>query len=95
MIRIITRVLYISRDHLLSSARVNATEAERIGWVNSVFTTAKGLRVHVQTPAARIVRFNADAIRAAKKSISQQKPTQAMFEKDQATFADLESQPVI
>lgn len=80
---------------MLSSVQVNATEAERIGWVNSAYTTKDGLREHVDTLVTRIAKFEADAIRATKKSIAQQKPTQEMFEKDQATFVDLASEPAV
>jgi enoyl-CoA hydratase/carnithine racemase len=82
-------------EYILSSAQVNATEAERIGWVNSAYTTTDGLRNHIDTLVTRIAKFEADAIRATKKSISQQKPTQEMFEKDQAAFVALASEPAV
>ncbi|KAN0105997.1 ClpP/crotonase [Hyaloscypha variabilis] len=47
------------------------------------------------TEPSGIAKFEADAIRATKKSIAQQKPTQQMFEKDQATFVALASEPAV
>lgn len=82
-------------EFMLSSAQVNATEAERVGWVNSAYTTADALTDHVDTLVTRIAKFEADAIRATKKSIAQQKPTQEMFETDQATFVALASEPAV
>lgn len=82
-------------EYMLSSAQVNATEAERIGWINSAFVTTGELRKHVDELVGRIAKFDADAIRATKKSVSQQKPTEEMFEKDQATFAELASNPAV
>ena len=82
-------------EFLLSSAQVNATEAARIGWVNSAYTTPEGLTQHVDKLVTRVAKFEADAIRATKKSIAQQKPTQEMFEKDQATFVALASEPAV
>ena len=82
-------------EYLLSSAQVNATEASRIGWVNSAFTTTEGLRDYVDALVTRISKFDATAIRATKKAVSQQKPTQKMFETDQATFGMLAAQPAI
>lgn len=76
-------------EFMLSSAQVNATEAARVGWVNSVYATAKDLRDHVDALVTKIARFESAMIRATKKSVSQQKPTQEMFERDQATFATL------
>ncbi len=80
---------------MLSSAQVNATEAERIGWVNSAYTTSASLREHVDTLVTRIAKFGVNGLRATKKSVSQQKPTQEMFEKDQATFVALASDPAV
>jgi enoyl-CoA hydratase/carnithine racemase len=82
-------------EFLLSSAQVNATEAERVDWFNSAYTTAEGLTNHVDELVMRIAKFEADAIRATKKSIAHQKPTQQMFEKDQATFLALASEPAV
>ncbi|TVY24508.1 putative enoyl-CoA hydratase, mitochondrial [Lachnellula hyalina] len=42
-----------------------------------------------------IAKFEVDTLRATKKSVSQQKPTQEMFVKDQATFAVLASKPSV
>lgn len=82
-------------EFILSSAQVNATEAARVGWVNSVYDTAEGLRAHVDDLVTRIAKFESNAIRATKKSISQQKPTQEMFDKDQAVFVELASNPSV
>ncbi|KAL2068565.1 hypothetical protein VTL71DRAFT_14902 [Oculimacula yallundae] len=81
-------------EYMLSSAQVNATEAARIGWVNSAYPTASALRKHVDSLATRIAKFDAAALGAIKKSVSQQKPTQEMFDKDQATFDPAEQRPV-
>ncbi|KAH7306051.1 ClpP/crotonase-like domain-containing protein, partial [Rhexocercosporidium sp. MPI-PUGE-AT-0058] len=82
-------------EYMLSSAQVNATEAARIGWVNSALTTSFALREHVDTLVIRIAKFDATALGATKRSISQQKPTQEMFDKDQAAFVELASQPEV
>jgi len=82
-------------EYMLSSAQVDATEAASIGWVNSAYTSAETLRNHVDTLVTRIAKFEVDALRATKKSVSQQKPTQEMFVKDQATFAVLASKPSV
>lgn len=82
-------------EYMLSSAQVNATEAASIGWVNSAYSTAEGLREHVDTLVTRIAKFPVEALRATKKSVSQQKPTQEMFEKDQAVFGALASEPSV
>lgn len=82
-------------EYLLSSAQVNATEASRIGWVNSAFTTFEDMREYIDALVTRIAKFDADAIRATKKAVSQQKPTQKMFETDQATFSVLANRPAI
>jgi enoyl-CoA hydratase/carnithine racemase len=82
-------------EYMLSSAQVNATIAARINWVNSVFTTAEGLRDYVDQLVIKIAKFPVHAIQATKKSVSQQKPIQEMFEKDQATFVALASNPAV
>ncbi|TVY12701.1 putative mitochondrial enoyl-CoA hydratase 2 [Lachnellula arida] len=82
-------------EYMLSSAQVNATQAASIGWVNSAYTSAEALRNHVDTLVTRIAKFEVDALRATKKSVAQQKPTQEMFAKDQATFAALASEPSV
>jgi enoyl-CoA hydratase/carnithine racemase len=82
-------------EFMLSSAQVNATEAERVGWVNSAYTTAEGLRDHVDTLVTRVAKFETEAIIATKKSVAQQKPTKEMFEADQAAFVTLASEPVV
>jgi enoyl-CoA hydratase/carnithine racemase len=85
----------LTMEYMLSSAQVNATEAVRIGWVNSAYTTTEGLRDHVDTLVTRIAKFEVDALRATKNSVAQQKPTREMFEKDQATFIELASAPSV
>lgn len=82
-------------EFMLGSLQVNATEAARVGWVNSAYTTAEGLREHVDQLVRRIARFDSNGIRATKKSIAQQKPTAEMFDKDQATFAALGAAPAV
>jgi len=85
----------LTMEYMLSSAQINATEAARIGWVNSAYTTTEALRDHIDTLVTRIAKFEVDGLRATKKSIAQQKPTQEMFEKDQATFGELASAPSV
>ncbi|TVY62716.1 putative enoyl-CoA hydratase [Lachnellula suecica] len=82
-------------EYMLSSAQVNATEAASIGWVNSAYSTSEELRSHVDTLVTRIAKFEVEALRATKESVSQQKPTQEMFEKDQSTFVALASEPSV
>jgi enoyl-CoA hydratase/carnithine racemase len=82
-------------EFMLSSAQVNATEAGRVGWVNSVYDDAETLRAHVDILVTRIAKFEVEAIQATKKSIAQQKPTQEMFEKDQKTFIELANDPKV
>jgi enoyl-CoA hydratase/carnithine racemase len=80
-------------EYVLSSGQINATEAGRVGWVNSVYSSAEALREFVDDLVVRIAKFKATALIATKRSIAQQKPTLEMFEKDQATFAALTSDP--
>ena len=82
-------------EYMLSAGQVNATEAARINWVNSAFTTAEGLRDYVDQLVTRIAKFPANGLRATKKSVAQQKPTQEMFDKDQAVFVALASDPKV
>lgn len=82
-------------EYMLSSAQVNATEAARVNWVNSAFPSEQALRDHVDQLATRIAKFDATGLQATKRSIAQQKPTQEMFDKDQATFVSLASDPKV
>jgi len=80
-------------EYMLSSAQVSATEAARINWVNSAFATPEGLRDYVDKLVIRIAKLGAPGIRATKKSVAQQKPTQEMFDRDRATFMALAENP--
>lgn len=80
-------------EYMLSSAQVSASEAARVGWVNSVFPTAKALHQHVDNLATRISLFPIEAIRATKASIAEQAPSKSMFENDLARFNQLAALP--
>lgn len=80
-------------EYMLGSLQVDATEAVRVGWVNSAYSTADGLRDHVDQLVRRIARFDINAIKATKRSIAQQMPSKAIFDKDQAAFGTLAADP--
>ncbi|KKP05400.1 hypothetical protein THAR02_02505 [Trichoderma harzianum] len=59
-------------EYMLAAAQVSASEAARVGWVNSVHPTANALRKHVNAIAARIALFPIETLRATKASIAEQ-----------------------
>jgi len=80
---------------MLSLAQGNAIEAKWVGWINAAYTIADTLTDYVDTMTTGIVRFREDATKATEKSIAHQKPTQEMFEADQATFVTLACEPAV
>lgn len=80
---------------ILSSAQVGAAQAAEIGWVNSMYDSEDALKIHINALVTRIAKFPATAIRATKRSVSQQMPTQQQFANDQAAFAGLASDPAV
>ncbi|KFZ14221.1 hypothetical protein V501_03360 [Pseudogymnoascus sp. VKM F-4519 (FW-2642)] len=82
-------------EYMLAAAQVSATEAARVGWVNSVHPTAKALRAHVDGLAARISLFPIETIRATKASIAEQAPLKAALENDRARFDQLAALPLV
>ncbi|KAK6452025.1 enoyl-CoA hydratase [Trichoderma asperellum] len=76
-------------EYLLAAAQVSASEAARVGWVNSVHPTVEALQGHVVKIAARIALFPIEALRATKASIAEQAPPKAAFEKDLVRFNQL------
>jgi enoyl-CoA hydratase/carnithine racemase len=82
-------------EYLLAAAQVSASEAARVGWVNSVHPTADSLRKHVDGIAARIALFPAETLQATKASIAEQAPPKAAFEDDLVRFNQLAALPQI
>ncbi|KFY18082.1 hypothetical protein V492_00152 [Pseudogymnoascus sp. VKM F-4246] len=82
-------------EYMLAAAQVSATEAARVGWVNSVHPTAEALRVHVDELASRISLFSVETIRATKDSIAEQAPLKAALENDRARFNRLATLPLV
>jgi enoyl-CoA hydratase/carnithine racemase len=85
----------LAAEYMLSAAQVNATEAARVGWVNSAYTTADALRKHVDRLAARIALFHIETIRATKASIAEQAPPQSAFQDDLNRFNQLSGLPFV
>ncbi|KAL6815048.1 ClpP/crotonase-like domain-containing protein [Trichoderma sp. SZMC 28015] len=82
-------------EYMLAAAQVSASEAARVGWVNSVHPTANALRKHVNDIAARIALFPIETLRATKASIAEQAPPRAAFENDLARFNQLAALPQV
>lgn len=82
-------------EYMLASAQVSASEAARVGWVNSVHPTAKTLQTHVDNLAARIALFPVEAIRATKASIAEQAPSKTALDNDRARFNQLAALPLV
>ncbi|KAK4060870.1 uncharacterized protein Triagg1_10562 [Trichoderma aggressivum f. europaeum] len=82
-------------EYMLAAAQVSASEAARVGWVNSVHPTGNALRKHVNDIAARIALFPIEALQATKASIAEQAPPRAAFENDLARFNQLAALPQI
>ncbi|EHK45411.1 hypothetical protein TRIATDRAFT_199208 [Trichoderma atroviride IMI 206040] len=80
-------------EYLLAAAQVSASEAARVGWVNSVYPTVKALHQHVDSVATRIALFPIEALQATKASIAEQAPPKTAFENDLARFNQLASLP--
>ena len=60
---------------LLSGRAVDAMTAVLIGWVNKAFRTAEELKVEVDALAERIAKFPEQGIRASKKRVNAQRPS--------------------
>ncbi|KAM0250380.1 hypothetical protein ACHAQJ_008627 [Trichoderma viride] len=73
-------------EYMLSAAEVNAEEAARVGWVNSVHPTVEALQAHVNNLAVRIALFSVSAIQATKASIAEQAPSKTAMDNDIARF---------
>ncbi|KAM0475605.1 hypothetical protein ACHAPX_006928 [Trichoderma viride] len=80
-------------EYLLAAAQVGASEAARVGWVNSVHPTVEALKGHVDSVAARIALFPIEALRATKAGIAEQAPPKTAFENDLARLNQLASLP--
>ncbi len=85
----------LTAEYMLSSAQVNATEAARVGWVNSAYPSADALRQHVDKLAKRIALFHIETIRATKASIAEQAPPKAAFANDLVRFNQLGALPFV
>ena len=79
----------LAAEYMLSAAQVDANEAARIGWVNSVHPTTEALREHVDQLASRIALFSVEAIRATKASIAEQATPRKVFENDLKRFNEV------
>ncbi|KAI5460753.1 ClpP/crotonase-like domain-containing protein [Mariannaea sp. PMI_226] len=76
-------------EHLLSGEQVDATEAARIGWVNSAYSSKDALRKHVDSFAKRVALFPIEAILATKAGIAEQGPTQQQIQDDMDRYNEL------
>lgn len=76
-------------EYLLSSAQVDATEAARVGWVNSAFSSFDDLRNYVDHLAMRIALFDRNTLAATKASIAEQAPSSEAYERDIGRFTRL------
>ena len=85
----------LAMEYLLGATEVNATEAARVGWVNSVYSTAEELRAHVDDVAKRIAATHIEVIKAHKASVQEQAPSRDARLRDLQRFAYLASQPYI
>ena len=82
-------------EYMLSAAEVSATEAARVGWVNSAYPTAQALRAHVDKLASRIALFHIEVLRATKESIARQAPSRKLLDADLQSFNHLASLPFL
>ena len=77
---------------LICTGQRHGSCQNRLGQLRITATETR--RDHVNTLVTRIAKFNADAIRATKKLVAQQMPTQAMFEKE-AAFNEPVADPAV
>lgn len=85
----------LAAEYMLTSAQVNATEAARVGWVNSAYASADALRQHVDNVAKRIALFHIETIRATKASVAEQAPSKVAFDNDLVRFNQLAGLPFV
>ncbi|TFB01753.1 hypothetical protein CCMA1212_006450 [Trichoderma ghanense] len=76
--------LSLASEYLLAAAQVSASEAARVGWVNSVHPSAEASRKHVD-----------ETLRLTKASIAEQAPPRRAFEYDLRRFNGLAGLPVV
>ncbi|UKZ48016.1 hypothetical protein TrVGV298_002252 [Trichoderma virens] len=82
-------------EYMLAAAQVSASEAARVGWVNSVHPTAEALHAYVDNLAVRIALFPIEAIQATKASIAEQAPSKATLDSDHTRFNQLAALPQV
>ena len=82
-------------EFLLSAKQLDANEAARIGWVNSMHASAEALRDYVDTLATRIALFDAVTLATTKASIAEQAPSPDAFLRDQQRLAALAARPEV
>jgi hypothetical protein len=82
----------LTAEYLLGPTEGNATEAARVGWVNSEFSTKVALQNHVEFVANRIAKLHIEVIKAHKMSINEQRPSRAALRRDLERFNSLASQ---
>jgi enoyl-CoA hydratase/carnithine racemase len=82
-------------EYMLAAAQVSASEAARVGWVNSVHRSAEALRKHVDDLAVGIALFRPEMIRATKASIAEQAPSKTAFDNDLLRFNKLAALPFV
>jgi enoyl-CoA hydratase/carnithine racemase len=82
-------------EYMLAAAQVSASEAARVGWVNSVHPTPEALHAHVNNLAVRIALFPIEAIQATKASIAEQAPSKSALVNDQIRFDHLAALPQV
>jgi enoyl-CoA hydratase/carnithine racemase len=85
----------LASEYMLSAAQVKATEAARIGWVNSAYPSSEALRDHVDKLATRVALFSFEVLRLTKQSIAEQGPTPQALQRDRARFETLVALPSV
>ncbi|KAH9204004.1 enoyl-CoA hydratase/isomerase family protein [Leptodontidium sp. 2 PMI_412] len=83
-------------EYILSSADINANDAEAIGWINKAFDSSEEMYAHIDTITSRLALFPLEAIGAAKQSINlATRPPLADTLTDSSNFLRLLSNPTV
>jgi enoyl-CoA hydratase/carnithine racemase len=76
-------------EYLLSATSIDSSTASRIGLINTSFSTAEELRVHVDALALRIASSSRDGIKYTKLGIRENLAGTGNIEKDMERFQEL------
>ena len=92
----LTRAIGMGRaaEYLLSAQDIDATTAEKFGWVNQAFSAAADMQKYTDALAARIGLFPAQSLAATKASIRKFGPAQTDLDADKTTTLTLGSTSV-